>query len=386
MDRISDPTAALNLFGAGKHGFTDGDPLGGIDPTFLNAVWFNGAQEAPIRVIEGAGIVPAAADHLQLLQAIRRLCGGNIRSISANTVLGVDDAGLILVSAAAGNVGIFLPPVAASGGHPIPITIVRTDVSTNSVTLAGAGADTIEGVATWPVRVGARLTLIGDGVSGWRAIADDADRLIGVRLFKTAGTFTYVETPGTSKVVPEVVGGGGGAGGAPAAGAGLVGVGGGGSSGAYGVTLLTSGFSGVTITVGPGGTGGTGTFGGSGGASSFGGFVSAPGGPGGTVAGPTASPWSTGTLGTANASGGNLWNSPGTQGGVSVAVSTAQGNGGAGGGSRFGAGGAGTGAGGGGADALAPGSGGGGTMSPAGSGALKGGDGAPGAVLVWEYS
>jgi len=109
-------------------------------------------------------------------------------------------------------------------------------------------------------------------------------------------------------------------------------------------------------------------------------------GPGGTVAGPTSAPWMTGSLGGAPAIGGNLWNSPGEQGQVSTAATAAQGGGGTGGGSRFGAGAAGAGAGGAGGDALAPGAGGGGTMSSQSSGALKGGNGAAGAVLVWEYS
>lgn len=73
MQRISTPSAVPDLFGPGKPGFTDGDPVGGIPATWLNAVWFNGLQEEVAAVIEDAGYVLDAGDNTQLLQALRRL-------------------------------------------------------------------------------------------------------------------------------------------------------------------------------------------------------------------------------------------------------------------------------------------------------------------------
>jgi hypothetical protein len=383
MDRITGATVDI---GSGRRGFRDRNLLLSQAGTIPGATWFNGAQEEIIRIIELLGLTPSDANREQLYQALRRLVGANVRTISAGGVtLTADDAGLVMVNAG-GSFGITLPAANAAGGHPIRLTFVRTDTSVGVTTLGRAGGDTVEGATSWPLRAGDRLTLLSDGASTWRTVGDDADRLIGVQIFTAAGTATYTPTPGTSKVIVEVVGGGGGAGGAPATTGGNVSVGGGGSGGAHGVSRITSGFAGTTVTVGAGGLGGTGTFGASGGTSSFGAFVSAPGGPGGTVAGPTAPPWSTGTLGTGNSTGGNLWNSSGHQGQVSVAVTAAQGGGGTGGASRFGAGGAGAGATGAGGDASAPGAGGGGTMNPASAVAIKGGNGAPGAVLIWEYS
>lgn len=381
MDRITGATVDI---GSGRRGFRDRNLGLNQSGTIPGAIWFNGAQEEIVRLIELLGLTPSDANREQMIQAMRRLAGGRVRTVTANATLTADDAGLVLVNAASGSLTITLPGVASAGAHPIRLSIIRTDATANSVTLARAGSDTIEGATSWPVRVGDRLTLAGDGASVWRTVADEADRLIGMQMFTSSGTYT--PAPGTSKVIVEVVGGGGGAGGAPATGAGTVGVGAGGSGGACGVSRLTSGFAGVAVTVGAGGLGGTGSFGAAGGTSSFGALVTAPGGPGGTVAGPTSAPWMTGTLGSAAAIGGNLWNSPGEQGQVSTAVTAAQGGGGTGGGSRFGGGGAGSGAGGAGSDALAPGAGGGGTMTSQNSGALKGGNGAAGAVLIWEYS
>lgn len=71
MDRISTASKAADLFGAGKHGFKDGNLSLGITPTDFNAQWFNGVQEELLNVIEAAGIVPSAANRNQLLTALR---------------------------------------------------------------------------------------------------------------------------------------------------------------------------------------------------------------------------------------------------------------------------------------------------------------------------
>lgn len=73
MDRINTPTKQANLFGAGKHGFRDGDTNAGISPTDLDAVWFNDFQEEMMTIIEGAGLVPTAGVRTQVYQAIQLL-------------------------------------------------------------------------------------------------------------------------------------------------------------------------------------------------------------------------------------------------------------------------------------------------------------------------
>jgi microcystin-dependent protein len=73
MKRIDTATKATDLFGAGKHGFKDGDLSIGIYPTDLDAEWFNDAQEEIANVIEGAGVVLNGAIKNQMFQAIALL-------------------------------------------------------------------------------------------------------------------------------------------------------------------------------------------------------------------------------------------------------------------------------------------------------------------------
>jgi hypothetical protein len=73
MQRIDTSTKATDLFGSGKHGFRDGDPVAGTPATRLNAAWFNALQEEVANVVEGAGIALDPSSRTQLLAAIGAL-------------------------------------------------------------------------------------------------------------------------------------------------------------------------------------------------------------------------------------------------------------------------------------------------------------------------
>lgn len=73
MQRISTSTKATDLYGAGKHGFKDGNQSLGIVPTDLEAAWFNQVQEEIANTIEAAGITLNPANRTQLLEAIGKL-------------------------------------------------------------------------------------------------------------------------------------------------------------------------------------------------------------------------------------------------------------------------------------------------------------------------
>lgn len=79
MQRIDTPTKAVDLFGAGKHGFKDGNKSTGIAATQLNAALFNNVQEEIANVIEAAGITLNGAVYTQLLAAIQFLFSAGIR-------------------------------------------------------------------------------------------------------------------------------------------------------------------------------------------------------------------------------------------------------------------------------------------------------------------
>lgn len=72
MHRIDSSTRKLNLFGAGKDGFTQGSP--GVEaPTQLTPDFFNQLQEEPLSFIEAMGLSPVKADNAQLNKALKVL-------------------------------------------------------------------------------------------------------------------------------------------------------------------------------------------------------------------------------------------------------------------------------------------------------------------------
>ncbi|MDO8654178.1 MAG: hypothetical protein Q7R66_18560 [Undibacterium sp.] len=71
MKRINTVNRAVDYFGAGKDGFAVAIP-GVSDPTYLSAEWCNSMQEAIVRVIERANLVPAD-DKDQFYAAISKL-------------------------------------------------------------------------------------------------------------------------------------------------------------------------------------------------------------------------------------------------------------------------------------------------------------------------
>lgn len=221
-------------------------------------------------------------------------------------------------------------------------------------------------------------------------LAQIPGRLIGRQVFGTAGASTYTPTAGTTAVLVWLAGGGGSGGGVPATTAAQAALGGAGSGGGQAMKYITSAFSGVTVTVGAGGAAGTAGAnpGNAGGTTSFGALVSATGGPAGLAGTATAAPTSTSGLAGGVGSGGD-WNATGGAGMPGFALSVASIVGSRGGACYpFGPetiGRAGTFAG----TAAATGHGNGGSGATAiasNAGALAGGAGNDGIVIVFEYS
>lgn len=71
MHRIDHVTAEPDTHGAGKDGFTEGDPVGGVPPTTVTGDIMNSFQEEICNVIEAAGMALDKGDLTQLLQAIQ---------------------------------------------------------------------------------------------------------------------------------------------------------------------------------------------------------------------------------------------------------------------------------------------------------------------------
>lgn len=73
MHRIDTPTAQADKFGAGKNGFTGGNPQTGQLPTALDQDFFDALQEELCSVIEGAGMNPVKGSNGQVLAALKAL-------------------------------------------------------------------------------------------------------------------------------------------------------------------------------------------------------------------------------------------------------------------------------------------------------------------------
>lgn len=86
MKRIASATKAVDLFGAGKHGFKNGDPTTGDPATQLNAEWFNGYQEEAVAAVEAAGITLDGGKTNQLASALAVGAGSLAAAGTANAI------------------------------------------------------------------------------------------------------------------------------------------------------------------------------------------------------------------------------------------------------------------------------------------------------------
>lgn len=70
MHRIDHATRAVDLHGAGRDGFTEGDPVAGEAPTVVTANYLNAVQEELARAVEAFGVTLDPANHGQLAAAL----------------------------------------------------------------------------------------------------------------------------------------------------------------------------------------------------------------------------------------------------------------------------------------------------------------------------
>ena len=173
MQRVTRSTAAAALPAApsspGTPGyFTGGDPVAAIPATVPGYEWFNGVQEELAALILRSGLTLDASVLDQVRRSLDRLYGGAMSSLTANTTLTADSAGLVRVDASGGARTITLPAASAANGRPIALRIVKTDSSANAVTVQRAGTNTIEGATSIALTTQwSSAWLVSDGVSSW---------------------------------------------------------------------------------------------------------------------------------------------------------------------------------------------------------------------------
>lgn len=73
MKRIDTTNKSVDLFGAGKHGFRNGNKAVGINPTEFDADWCNHVQEELANLVEGTGTALDVGDRTQIRAAIQSM-------------------------------------------------------------------------------------------------------------------------------------------------------------------------------------------------------------------------------------------------------------------------------------------------------------------------
>ncbi|EKN3848571.1 tail fiber protein [Yersinia enterocolitica] len=259
MHRIDTPTAQVDKFGAGKNGFTRGNPQTGVPATALDDDYFDAVQEELAGVVEAAGFVLNKADRAQLLAAIQHLITLGIPDLKDASLT---QKGVVQLSSSTTSVSEILaatPKAVKDMGDKA----LKTTNNLSEIAAAGSVAQ-----ATTQANIG----LTPSKFSG---------RLLNTQTFTSTGTYT--PTAGTAYIEVEAVGGGGASGSLSATGAGQGGITVPGSNGAYAFASFTTGFSsGVSVVIGSGGVGIFGN-GPAGGSTAFGTLLSCPGGPGSFV-------------------------------------------------------------------------------------------------------
>lgn len=172
MDYIQSSNKQEDKFGVGEHGFSAGNPTGGVPATFFTPDWSDAVQQELINTVKAGGVVPAAGVLTQLRQALKRMFGGNLTTVNfaaSPFALTRDHAGIVIIDAIAGSVVLTLPAANLLAG--LPYEFRRSDSSVNTVTINRAGADVIDEADTsivLPPKAVRRIR--ADGATGWLSL------------------------------------------------------------------------------------------------------------------------------------------------------------------------------------------------------------------------
>ena len=182
----------LNKFGTGKHGFTAGNPAGGVPATTPGYEWFDMMQEEVNQAVEGAGLTPDGVSYNQLFLAIKKMAWGSTTALVPSGPTAADGtkttqfATTEFVQSA---VGGYLAK-ATTGG-----TITLTDAEASNPVIALTGALTADVVMVVPATV-KRLWAIFNSTSG--AFSLTVKTTLGMGVAVAQGKRNLVYTDGTN--------------------------------------------------------------------------------------------------------------------------------------------------------------------------------------------
>ncbi|CNJ07559.1 bacteriophage tail fiber protein [Yersinia aldovae] len=101
MHRIDTPSAQIDKFGAGKNGFTRGNPQPCVPATALDDDYFDAVQEELAGIVEAASIILNKTNRAQVLAALKKLF-----LQSGNNLSEIKSAGATAVAATLANLGL----------------------------------------------------------------------------------------------------------------------------------------------------------------------------------------------------------------------------------------------------------------------------------------
>ncbi|HEN3451945.1 TPA: tail fiber protein [Yersinia enterocolitica] len=153
MHRIDTPTAQTDKFGAGKNGFTRGNPQTGVPATALDDDYLDAVQEELAGIVEAADIVLDKSNRAQVLEAILHLISEGISDLptasttkagitqlssatnSASEVLAATPKAVKTVSDAALKIASNLSEIATAG--PAAVTQTQANIGLSGGLSAG---------------------------------------------------------------------------------------------------------------------------------------------------------------------------------------------------------------------------------------------------------
>lgn len=148
MDFIQTANKQVDKFGTGKHGFSAGNPAGGVPATFMSSAWCDNVQQEIVNLIEGAGtaINPAqqnqAARSIQSGKLITAQAGGTADAITTAFTLAISsltDGMFLFVRAASANVTTTPTFTPASGTIAAKTIVKGAGAALAAGDIAGAG-------------------------------------------------------------------------------------------------------------------------------------------------------------------------------------------------------------------------------------------------------
>ncbi|MGZ8362314.1 MAG: hypothetical protein ACXW3D_00510 [Caulobacteraceae bacterium] len=195
MKRIDQLFKALDLFGAGKHGFQDGDPANGIAATKFNASFWNNIQEELARIVEASGAALDGANYSQVLTALKQIFGGAVNVKTATGALTYADAGTVFVDAAAGNITLTIP----AADRDQAFRFSRIDATANTVTVQRAGADVVDGATSFTLPTkGSSRSIVRVSAGVWRSFAaggvEESNTVAQIHYARSGSTTTTTST------------------------------------------------------------------------------------------------------------------------------------------------------------------------------------------------